>query len=282
MKVAVTTSHDDKGVLNQAQAIAAELAIEFLPRRRKSLDGLRQEYGLDYVLVVEKEQIVLKGETSIAWHPGMAVPRLKALRQGKTDPLVEALGLREGDRVLDCTLGLASDALVCAYAVGTTGSVTGLEANPYLAFITRWGLKNFNGQNTHVREVLRRISVLHADYEKFLCRQPDDSFDVVYFDPMFRQGLTQSSSMNAIRPLAKYNPVSEAALQEALRVAERKVVLKEKAGSTEFERLKPDRHGGGKYSPVAYGIWEKSEAFPRNKNSQSGNNRKEEEMGCYR
>lgn len=257
LRAAVTTSQDNPLLQETAQITAKVLQLEFIPRQRRSLEKIKTIHGLDLLIVVEHEQIVLKGEEAFFWHPGMAVPRLKALRKGKKDPMVEATGLREGCTLLDCTLGLASDALVSAYIVGTTGHVTGLEKSKFIAFITKWGLENFKGQNAHIKNLTSRINVLNASYEEYLQEQPDNSYDIVYFDPMFRQGYTHSSSMNALRPLADDMPLSPNNLLEAIRVARARVVLKESSRSQEFHRLGAHWVQGGAYSPVAYGVWEK-------------------------
>ena len=257
MKVAVTTSQDDAHLIEKAQSIAAELDTPYVPREQKNLNKIRDEHDLDYLLVVEQTRLALKGETLLAWHPGMAVPRIKALREGRTDHLVAALGLKPGDHVLDCTLGLGSDAVVAAYAVCPDGYVTGLEKNKYIAFLTRWGLGHYSGKSKHLLPALERITVLNHDYFDYLVHQPPDSADVVYFDPMFRYSMTKSSSMNMIRPLAEHEPLPPEAITEALRVAKRRVVMKETAKSREFTRLRAHYTAGGNYSPIAYGIWDK-------------------------
>ena len=38
------------------------------------------------------------------------------------------------------------------------------------------------------------ITVINQDYLSFLKEQEDNSFDVIYFDPMFRHTLTDSKS----------------------------------------------------------------------------------------
>ncbi len=258
VQIAVTTSQDEPLLIQQAQAVARELVISYIPRRRKSLAKLRLEENLDYLLIVEKQRVILKGATTFFWHPSMAVPRLKALREGKPDPMVEALGLKPGYTVLDCTLGLAADALVSAYAVGPEGHVIGLEASPYIAFITRWGLEHFSGQNTHIMETIPRISVINQNHADYLRVQEMNSFDVVYFDPMFQHGFKDSQALNALRPLAAYQRITEDDIQQALRVSRTCVVMKETARGMELAKLKAQYVMGGRYSPVAYGVWKKA------------------------
>lgn len=257
MEVAVTTSRDDILLLTQAQKIARELGIPFLPREKKSLEFLRQNYSLDYLLVVEQQRLVLKGESKLFWHPSMAVPRLKALREGGSDPLVEALRIQPGTTVLDCTLGLAADALVAAYAAGSEGSVTGLEANKYLAYLTKWGLEHYDGENKYLLKASKRITVINSNYKEYLEKAAEGSFEVVYFDPMFEHGLYKSSAINALRPLAVYDNLTKEDLVKALRVARNRVVVKQAANNTLLKELDAQYCIGRRSGSVTYGIWVK-------------------------
>jgi hypothetical protein len=79
--------------------------------------------------------------------------------------------------------------------------------------------------------------VIQADYRHFLRTLPDRSFDIVMFDPMFRQTILESTAMQMLRPLANSEPLDEASVREAVRVARRVVLFKERPESGEFERL---------------------------------------------
>lgn len=256
-KIAVTTSTDDSILMSRAAEISLELDIPYIPRKSRSLEKIKSEFNLDGLIVVEKNRVLLKSREPLFWHPNMAVPRLKALREGHQDPMLEAMGLKKGYQVLDCTLGLAADALVAASVIGAEGHVTGLEDNKYIAFLTKWGLGNFKGRNTKLYPLLNRITVLNRSYEEYLKAQPAESYDVVYFDPMFRKGRQQSSALTPLRLLANRDPLQEEYIREALRVCRYRVVIKERQMSEEFIRLRAHYVVGGKYSPVAYGVWEK-------------------------
>ena len=54
--------------------------------------------------------------------------------------------------------------------------------------------------------------------------------------------------------MANHEPVSEVMIEEACRVARRRVVFKENARSLEFERLGFTKIMGGRYSKVHYGV----------------------------
>jgi len=255
----VTTSHKPGP---ESQALAAEAAANLdsvlVDRQRKSLNQLRVENGIENVLVVNKNQLILhtpQGE--YFFHPSMSIPRIKAIKQGKMDHMVAAMSLRSGFRVLDCTMGLGADAIVAAYAIGPDGDVTGIEAAPELALIVAKGLLNYRKGSAAGVEAMQRIRVVCGHYLEVLRKQRENSFDVVYFDPMFRVPRHKSSSMVPVRGIVNSEPLSEAAVAEALRVARLRVVLKDNEFSGEFERLGFKKVIGGKYSPVAYGIIEK-------------------------
>ena len=166
---------------------------------------------------------------------------------------MEALDLQPGQSVLDCTLGLGTDALVCSYVVGELGQVVGLEINPLMAALVARGLQYYQTPEEKLKAALRRIQVIKADYSDFISNAPEGSFDAVYFDPMFRQPLDSSSGISPLRSLADHRPVEPWAIARARQVAKRRVVMKERAGSGELARLGFTRFIGSKSSRVVYG-----------------------------
>lgn len=258
----VTTSHQPDSISIATAITAAEaLRTVFVERERMSLAKLRERYSCENVLVVKNKNLrlhTLLGEFS--FHPSMSVPRIKAIRQGKPDNMVEAMGLKAGDTVLDCTLGLGSDAIVAAFAVGSLGCVVGTETAPELAYIVRNGLHNYDERRLALREAMTRIEVVSDDYHHFLQGKPDNSYDIIYFDPMFRFPRTKSAAMEPLRKIFSSEPITSSALEDAVRVARRRVVFKENYFSKEFQRLGFTKVVGGKHSPVAYGIINKLEA----------------------
>ena len=60
-----------------------------------------------------------------------------------------------------------------------------------------------------------------------------------------------------MRAIANMEQLQGKALVEALRVAEKRVVIKETKDSMEFERLNISQIYGGKYSSVSYGVIDK-------------------------
>jgi len=246
-----------------ADALSRELGCPFVPRRGLSLSALQAGSGAGVVVVGGRRVSLFYAGREFFFHPGMAKLRIRDLRAGKTDQMVKAMDLRPGDRVLDCTLGLAADALVASYVVGPGGRVLGLDVSRPLAVIVRHGLATYTGkgESSDLIAAMRRIEVAWADHREFLARTPEGAYDVVYFDPMFRLPLRRSSAMEPLRPLAEPAPLDPAAITEAKRVAARRVVIKERRDSPEFARLGVARVQGGRYAPVAYGILERGRDY---------------------
>ena len=259
IRAIVTTVRRGQRYTEANRALAARTAklldIPNIPRGNDSLEELRVAYGADAVLVARRGVLTLvTAEGELFFHPGMAHLRMKNLLLGHGDHLVSALGLVEGMHVLDCTLGTGADAIVESFAVGEQGAVTGLESNPLIAAVIADGLAHATGDNYEMHAAMRRIVVHHADALTFLRAAETDSCDVIYFDPMFRRPLHESAGMNALRALADMRALTEETIAEARRVARCRVVMKERRGSAEFDRLGFTHIMGGKYSRIAYGV----------------------------
>lgn len=234
----------------RARALAARLGIPYVPRA-----GSVASLGARGVLVVERGRLVVATSAGpLYFHPGMAKPRIRAMERGERDVMVEAMQLRPGDAVLDGTLGLGADAIVASFVVGPTGRVVGVEGVPVLAEVVRVGLQEYDPGHPGMREAMRRIEVVVADHADYLKQLPDASFDVVYFDPFFREPVQESVHMRPWRELGVGRPLTPSVVAEACRVARRRVVIKERSGSPVFGELGVDAVIGGRKSRIAYGI----------------------------
>lgn len=243
--------------VEQAKEIAAFLQAAYRKRGRHSLGNLRQLYQADTIIVAADGGPKLSTpEGELFFHIGMAALRIKNFRDGKPDHMMAAMALEPGVSVLDCTLGMGTDAIVASVLTGVGGSVTGLEASALIAFITGWGLAHLIAESDEVTAAMRRIRVHCTDYRQYLSVLPDNFVDIVYFDPMFRRPVGKSSGIRPLREFADTGCLLLDDLREACRVAKRRVVVKETHGSPEFERLGITTLVGGKYSSVQYGVIE--------------------------
>ena len=239
---------------NEARSWACTLDLPYIPRPiHGTLDQLLREKGLKAVLVATHQgPQVYTEEGILKYHPSMGVPRIRNLKRGGSDHLAQACGFRTGMRVLDCTLGLAADAVVASFLVGPEGKVVGLEASPVLYWAVSQGLKTYAIDDPDITASPRL-----GKAEELLPTFPADSFDVVYFDPMFRKPVGNSASMQPLRPASYHKPLDPSMIREALRLAPR-VVVKERDEDL-LRSLGAREIQGGKYSKLRYGIIRREE-----------------------
>ncbi|WP_448516895.1 class I SAM-dependent methyltransferase [Pseudothermotoga sp.] len=252
----VTTSHKPtKEQVLRAKELAQELNLPYISRR--SFRDLLKIVGNDYCYVVESDRIVVKYQGgSLFFHPSTAKVRMRNVKKGLKDHLIECLQLAGDEQILDTTFGLGAEAILMAGFL-KAGKVVGLEASTPIYIVVREGLKNYRDKEDWVNDAMRRIEILNVDFRRYLVSCPDDSFDIVYCDPMFENPVYESSSMNPLRPFAVYDTVTDKDVEEMLRVARRKVVLKAHALDSLFDRIRVDRITGSKKSQVLYGVIEK-------------------------
>jgi 16S rRNA G966 N2-methylase RsmD len=194
-------------------------------------------------------------ETAIFFHPSTAAIRIKRLIRGEADPLLSFMGIGEGDTVLDCTAGLASDSIVFSYAVGTAGQVIAIESEPILVLLLQEGLSQYESPVPALNEAMRRVQIKQADHYNFLQQMNDQSVDYIYLDPMFRSPVMESSSMSPLREIANNHAIRLETIIEARRVARKKIIMKELKESSEFARLGFSRTYRSQTN-IAYGVIE--------------------------
>ncbi|MCF8011569.1 MAG: class I SAM-dependent methyltransferase [Clostridiales bacterium] len=249
--------------VKRALEIAGETGKLYVEREKYSLKKLFFMYNVDKAIIVSKNKIsCYHNSGEFFFHPDKSKLRIKQIDTGKNDQMIEAMNVCAGDTVLDCTLGLATDAIVASYMVGDQGKVVGIEKSPIIAVLTKIGLNNYNDKNKQLTEFMQRIEVVHGDCEQYLDNAKPGSFDVVYFDPMFRSPVNNMQHpLDSLRPLAEKKPLDKSIINKALKVAKNRVVMKESRRSKEFGRLGANVITGGKYSPIAYGVWRKEKVF---------------------
>lgn len=261
MKIAVTTTREKENLLKEkAENIAEELNIPYIKRDNLSIEKTIIKENLDYLMVVEKNNIVIKGiESALFWHPNMTELKIKSIKNGNNESMIEATGLKEGDSILDCTLGFAGDSIIFASVVGDTGRVVGTEVNKYIAYLTKNGLENYNEVNPETKKYMKSIEVINKSYEEYLSKQEENRFDVVYFDPMFKEPNKKSSSINSFREFADHKGLTKEIIEEALRVCRRRIVIKERFGFNDLEKLGVEKYyGSSKKGGIVYGVIEKT------------------------
>lgn len=235
---------------------AMRLGAPIVPRGRSSLKELAERHGAWGVVAIQAHRVTfyVPGEdVEYFYHPGMARRRVRNVAKGMGDPMVTAMSLRAGDRVLDCTLGRGTDATIASLVVGDEGRVVGLESVPIVAAMTEHGLKTFDSGVVEVNQAMARIQVVCADNADYLSTAEPGSFDVVYFDPLFDRPIQASSAMVPLRALADARGLTRDVLDLARRVAQRWVVVKQRRDSPLWEELVPEDLVRGHHSSIEYG-----------------------------
>jgi len=251
-KIAITTSQPREHLIDIAQKIRTEIGINYIPRNKLSLENIKRNYNLSHLLIVREDKIIV--DDQYFFHPGMAVPRIKMLKKGELDPMVQAMDIKEGDSVLDCTLGMANDAIVASFIIGAKGTIVGIESSPIIYAVTKWGLVSAQKGSKDSQNAMRNISVINSNYEDYLEKLSENSFDVVYFDPMFDVPLLRSNGINGLRVFANYDKLTNDVIKNALRAARRRVVIKEWKYGHILKNLSVHEVIGGKYSKVKFGV----------------------------
>lgn len=256
--IIITTARADHPELAQrAQQWSQWLDAPVVLRNGRNLERLCTEHKARGVVVISAPRTTYyepDNGVEYFFHPNLASVRIHNLRVGLGDQLVQAMELGPGDEVLDCTMGRASDCILCSSVVGESGRVVGVEKVPVIAYLTVEGLQRSHFVSDRFTALMRRIDARCADYNEFLPTCADKSFDVVYFDPPFHRPITESLSMADLRALAHKEAISEEAVQEALRVARRRVVIKQRRGTALWAALGVEEIHGGRCARVEYGV----------------------------
>lgn len=226
-------------IVQRAQNLAKVTGCIYASREKFSISKMMEHYGDEEILILSQKAVMLhrSGIEPMEFHPSMGYVRAKRVLKGEVDPMLTAAGMTPGDSVLDCTAGLGTDSLMFAVYGGERSVVTALESSLPLYALLLEGMNHYTTGKESVNAALRRINVVHSEHLEYLRAQPDHSVDIVYFDPMFRVPLTGSAAISPLRKFANGAALSVESVAEAIRVARKCVLLKEKALSSEFERL---------------------------------------------
>ncbi|AVX20637.1 MULTISPECIES: class I SAM-dependent methyltransferase [Carboxydocella] len=235
MQFVVTTSNKaSEESIKKAISLAQRLQLPFV-HRSKVRNNPEQ-----VLIIVSLEDIFIRYQNkNLSWHPNMAKLRILNLMRNGQDPLITAVDPQPGDHILDCTMGLGADSLVLAYSVGPTGKITALESEKLVAVLAENGFAKLN--DTILKPLTQRIEIINSSFHHFLNRTPGQSFDVIYFDPMFQITKSKSTGINILRLIGNPTPLMAADVQLALSKCRRQVVVKENLNSDFFKNFRPDQ-----------------------------------------
>ncbi len=230
-KAVITTSHKASNeAVELAKLLSKEFSIPYYNRRHVAERVKSGEIDFYYVVNNNLDLSIYIGDQKFFFHPGIAKIRMENYKREGKDYLIEALKPDKDDVVYDGTFGLGMDAVFMAYFVK---KVVGTEVSPHIFRVVSYGLKKYVSKENWINESIKKIELYNEDMKEFIKKQPDKSFDIVYCDPMFENPVFESSSLNPIRPFASYESIRDETIQEMIRIARKRVVLK----SLERDRL---------------------------------------------
>ncbi|MBI4815662.1 MAG: class I SAM-dependent methyltransferase [Deltaproteobacteria bacterium] len=259
----VTTSfRGRKSLAGRAQVVASRIGVPFVPREKQSLELLRAELGRSLVYCVSCPREDVRGPLDrISIEESLIFLKLRA---GRAHPFIRAVLGSDSrvESVLDASLGLLQDAIQLACVLGCR--VSGLEASPVMYCLLEEGLVRLRRSGVWVRDAVPKISAHFGESARTLEALPAESFDVVCFDPMFEppkgdQARAAVPGYSLFRRLAARPPIAPV-LDQVLRVAKRRVVMKLPAGATAPEGVRWSRREEGK--SISYIVAEKESSRP--------------------
>jgi 16S rRNA G966 N2-methylase RsmD len=234
-----TAGRTNEEMIDRAKEIAKFLHCDYVHRKKRSISYLTNLHHQDCIVVGHErlELYAKNGHAPFFFHPNSASFRIKRMIRGESDPFLEAARIEKGMSILDCTLGMASDSIVASHAIGKSGKVIGLEANEYVAFLIKEGLAVWNSPIMEMDAAMKRIEVVNTNFKTFLASMDSNSFDCVYFDPMFEEAITSSNGIQPLRKWAEYTSITEEVLFHAKRVAKERIILKAHFRTPLFEQF---------------------------------------------
>lgn len=249
-KMIFTTSHKPKKEQIEKAYEYAKAYDGVYKNRRHIYKYINDE---DYYFSVDKNnnlEIIWKNG-KFFYHPSIAKIRYNNYEHTKDDYLIKSLTPCKEDSVLDLTYGLGSEALLLA---AFSDNVIGLEGSYPIYIIVKEGLKNYDFPDNWMRKASKNIKIKNFNYKKYIYKQKENSFDLVYCDPMFENPQMKSASLNPLRRFAVYDQLDEKDIEQMYKICKKKVVIKARDKDSIWNWLKVDEKMGSSHSGVYYGV----------------------------
>lgn len=223
------------------------LASFWSERLNLPLVSVAPEMG--FYLIYDAQGLALVDADSPKTHPvrvdfsdGAMAHRLRQ-GGGRGQALAKACGLKQGisPRILDATLGLATDAVVLT-SLGC--QVLGIERHPWVAALVEDALQRAKGA-ADLLWLEKSFNLLSGDSTKgmaVLATQANFEPQVVYLDPMFpsdEKTAQVKKQMRFFRDLIGQDLDADLLLKQALDLASHRVVVKRPRKAPELAGKKP-------------------------------------------
>lgn len=211
--VVTTSVRVTDALIARAQEVAARCGAPFV-RRRGAIDTVLAGHPLAYVVAREREHLT-DGSGVLAVDAGLLHAKIAA---GANHPLIRAVG--PASHVVDCTLGLAGDALHLAAVLGAR--VTATEASPVVYSLAEAGLAR---PDAKWADAAGRITARWSPAVDVL---REVRADAVFVAPMFETPARAAPGYALFRAVADHRPFDAATVAAAQACAPRVVVRVEK------------------------------------------------------
>jgi 16S rRNA G966 N2-methylase RsmD len=247
-----TTSHKpDKFQIERALDLSKKYKGIYKNRRHLSKFLNNEEIGY---FIVNKDNTLnwVMGDNTFFYHPSISKVKMKNIEnENSKDYLHEAITPTEEDEILDLTLGLGSEALFLA---NFCKEVTATEGSFPIYLVVKESLNYYNFKEKWMKDASEKIKIINDNYKSFLRKQKDNSFDIVYCDPMFENPNYLSSSLNSLRKMAIYDKINMEDINHMLRTAKKKIVFKARKIDKIWAELKFDDYLGSRNSDIIFGV----------------------------
>lgn len=242
----------------QAQELESEWQLPYVERGHASLRRLTERTRISHWLVqLQRGLVATDGRTRLEFHLQMAKLRALNWERKRQDHFADLLHETSPERFLDATFGRGSDAIMAAYTLPENVEIISLEKSFPVYAVGREGLRSMKvSEAPALTAALRRIHLLHADVSDYLKKQPDNHFDVIYFDFMFHHTVSQTNNLVDLRIFAAQSRLDEILWEDAKRVAKKRIIVKNRPFASWFKMHPPTFLRGGTYSRVVYGVWD--------------------------
>ncbi|KUK15460.1 MAG: Uncharacterized protein XD53_1114 [Petrotoga mobilis] len=250
-KLIFTTSHKpNKKQIEKALQLANKYGGVYIERNR-----LRMNNENFYFVIDKKQSLNFQWKDGkLFFHPSVSKIRLNNYLKNGIDHLINAVSPQKNDIILDLTFGLGSDALLLSHYCE---KVVGLEASFPIYAVVVENITNYDYKENWMKEASKKIEVINYDFKIFLNQQKEESYDIVYCDPMFENPQYKSSSINPLREFARYDKITQDDLEKMVKIAKKKVVIKARSNDSVWNLYNFDKKIGSKKSGVFFGVIEK-------------------------
>ncbi len=223
MNILTTSQKSNEAIQEEAKALASSMHMTYIKRGKTSIPALFSKYQCEYIAVLAGSGLTVQ-------------------------VILDKKGLSNRARFtfLDCTIGLGSDSMVVSYGY-PQAQITGLEGSLPIWLATSHGLAHYIHSEDSVTNALRRIKVNHDTFEHYLPNLPDNSIDIIYFDPMFEVPVEKSPQFKPLRGHTVESHIDDKIMSQAMRVATYGVIIKERPFSSVFQNYPPHQWVGGSY-----------------------------------